>query len=65
MISITKPKLMFCDAALVELVRECLEELENEATVYSFGDEVENATPVEHIFEETPDEKEFSSVLFS
>lgn len=60
MFSITAPKTVFCDCDVYDLVRECLAELENDAAVYTFGGTTDDSISVEQIFEETPEEKEFS-----
>lgn len=60
MFSITKPKVVFCDADVYDLVRECLSELENNASVFTFGGTTDDSIPVEQLFEQTPEENEFS-----
>lgn len=60
MLSITKPKLMFCDVDRYDLVRECLNELENEATVFTFSGQTNESIPVETLFEESTEEDCFA-----
>lgn len=60
MFSITKPRAIFCDAEVFEKVQECLIELGNDAKIFTFNESVENALPVEDLFEESPEEKTFS-----
>lgn len=59
MLSITKPKLVFCDVDLYDLVRECLNELENETTIFTFSGQNNESIPVETLFEERPEEDTF------
>lgn len=61
MLSITKPKLVFCDVDLYDLVRECLNELENEAiAIFTFGGQNDESIPVETLFEERSEEDTFA-----
>lgn len=60
MFSITAPKVVFCDVGVYELVHECLNELENDASVFTFGGQTDESISVEQLFEETPEETEFS-----
>lgn len=60
MLSITKPKLMFCDVNVYDLVRECLDDLENEAPIYTFSGSTGESISVETLFEEIPEADDFS-----
>lgn len=60
MFSITAPKVVFCDSDVYDLVRECLTELENDASVFTFRGTTDDSVSVEEILEETPEEKDFS-----
>lgn len=60
MLSITQPKMMFCDVDVYDLVRECLNELENDARIFTFSGQSGDSEPVENLFEETEEESEFS-----
>lgn len=52
MLNVVKPALMFCDADLYDLLKECLIELGNDAKIFTFGDK-DGAEPVENLFSET------------
>lgn len=60
MFSISAPKVVFCDVAVYDLVRECLDGLQNDASIFTFSGQIAESIPVEQIFEETPKENEFS-----
>lgn len=60
MFSITAPKVVFCDCDVYDLVRECLIELENDASVFTFGGTTGDSISVEQVFEQTPEENKFS-----
>lgn len=60
MFSITAPKVVFCDCDVYDLVRECLIELENDASVFTFCGTTDDSASVEDLFEESPEEKNFS-----
>lgn len=60
MFSITAPKVVFCDCDVFDLVRECLTELENDASVFTFCGTTDDSVSVEQILEETPEENDFS-----
>lgn len=61
MLSITMPKIMFCDANIYELVQECLNELENDAKVFTFSGQSDgDCERVEVLFEEVYGEDSFS-----
>lgn len=59
MLGTTKPSLMFCDVESLELVKECLVELENEAKIFTFGGSEDGSEPVENLFAETGTEDGF------
>lgn len=60
MFSITAPKIVFCDADVYDLVRECLTELENDASIFTFCGTADDSVSVEQLFEDTPEVNEFS-----
>lgn len=60
MFSITVPKVVFCECDVYDLVRECLSELENDASVFTFDGTVDDSTSVEQVFDQTPAENNFS-----
>lgn len=60
MLSITKPKLMFCDANIYDLVRECLNELDNNANIYTLSGQKGDSIRVEDLFAESSEENHFS-----
>lgn len=60
MLRITKPKLVFCNVGLCESVRRCLTELQNDASIYTFGGSDGKSTAVEDLFVETGNEFEFT-----
>lgn len=59
MFGTTKPSLVFCDLESFELVKESLAELENDATIYTFGGNVDGSETVENLFAETGTEESF------
>lgn len=60
MFSITAPKVVFCDVDVYDMARECLNELENDASIFTFGGITDESISVDELFEEKPEEKEFS-----
>lgn len=54
-----KPTLVFCDADIYAIVKECLIELKNNAHVFTFGGKVGDSTQVENLLRETNDEDRF------
>lgn len=60
MLSITKPKVMFCDVDVYDLVCECLNELESDAPIYTFSGNTDDSIPVETLFEEILEANEFT-----
>lgn len=60
MFSITAPKTVFCDCDVYGLVRECLTKLENDASVFTIDGTTDDSTSVEQIFDQTPEENDFS-----
>lgn len=64
MLSIAEPKVVFCDVEIYCLVHECLQELECDASVFTFGGTADESVSAEELFEETPDENTFSYVAF-
>lgn len=59
MLKITKPKLVFCDVKLLELVEICLQDLQNNAKIYTFGGTSGRSVAVEDLFAETQNEAEY------
>lgn len=59
MLSATQPDVMFCDANMYGLVKECLTELANAATIFTFGGQVGESEPVESLLVENDDEADF------
>ena len=59
MLETTKPILLFCDIDVYGLVKECLNELGNNAKIFTFGGRVNGSEDVETLFEETHDEINF------
>lgn len=59
MLSTSKPTLVFCDVNVLELVSNCLKELQNDATIYTFGGTSGESTAVEDLFSETHNESDF------
>lgn len=60
MLSITKPKVIFCDVDIYNLMHECLNDLEMEAMIFTFSGQTEDSVPVEQLFEEIEGEDSFS-----
>lgn len=60
MFSITAPKTVFCDCDVYGLVRECLTKLENDASVFTIDGTTDDSTSAEQIFDQTPEENDFS-----
>lgn len=59
MFSMTKPSLIFCDVDKYELMMECLESLENDSRVFTFGGTQGESILVDVLFEETFSEKDY------
>lgn len=59
MLNITRPKLMFCDLNVYDLVETCLEELKINARIFTFGGSVGKSIPVEELFMTTHNETNF------
>lgn len=60
MLSITKPKVVFCDVDVCDLMRECLNDLENDAKIFTFMGQTDDSEPVEVLFEEIDGEETFA-----
>lgn len=60
MLSITKPKIVFCDVDIYNLMRECLDDLKNDAIVFTFSGQTADSVPVENLFDEVEGENSFS-----
>lgn len=59
MLNTTTPKLIFCDANVYDLVKECLRELKNDAHIFTFDGQIGDSEAVEDLFVEYGDEYEF------
>lgn len=59
MLKTTAPILIFCDIENYDTTIECLEELENNAKVFTFGGSKGGSEPVENLFVPTGIEEEF------
>lgn len=59
MFDIIKPSLLFCDIDKLDLVKECLIELGNNAHVFTFGGSNDASENVENLFAETNEECSF------
>lgn len=59
MLRITKPSLMFCDVDCLDLVKECLIELGNDAHIFTFDGSKNCSENVENLFVETHNESNF------
>lgn len=59
MFQITKPKVVFCDVSVCDLISNVLDELKNDAKIYTFGGVCNSSRAVEELFEETHNESEF------
>lgn len=59
MLKKTKPVLMFCDTDVCDLVEECLNEVGNNAKIFTFGGSKGNSEPIENLLAETHRENAF------
>lgn len=59
MLGTTAPALIFCDANIYDLVKECLAELKNDAKIFTFGEKMRNSEPVESLFVDNGGEYDF------
>lgn len=60
MLKTMKPVLVFCDVDIYEAVKVCLDELKNNAKIFTFGGSIGDSEAVEVLFSEIEDEKRFS-----
>lgn len=60
MLKSTKPRLMFCDVEVYDLVSKCLKEVGNDAKIYTFGGQIGTAEAVETLFGATGMENSFT-----
>lgn len=58
-LNMTKPVLLFCDVECVDLLDECLKEIEIQAKIFTFGGSKGNSEPIENLFKETHKETQF------
>lgn len=54
-----KPNLVFCDMEIFEVIKDCLNELNNKAKVFTFGGRKGDSTQVENLLIETNEENNF------
>lgn len=59
MLGISRPKIVFCDVEVFELVLTCLQKLQIDAKIYTFGGTSGDSIAVEDLFAETHFESEF------
>lgn len=59
MFKTTKPVLVFCDVEIYEIVNMCLNELKNDAKIFTFGGSKGDSEAVEVLFSEIEDEQSF------
>lgn len=59
MLKATKPGLIFCDIEAYDATKESLDELGNNAKIFTFGGSNGGSEPVENLFQETGNEDEF------
>ena len=59
MLSVTKPKVVFCDGDNAITVREALIQSHLSVPIYVFGQKVEGFLQVEELFAETGNESDF------
>ncbi|XP_055299806.1 probable 4-coumarate--CoA ligase 1 isoform X2 [Sitodiplosis mosellana] len=62
MLGITEPSVMICDIKVYDLIKECLTELKNDATIFTFNGTKDSSIAVEHLFEPTGNEENFVPV---
>lgn len=59
MINITKPKAVFCDYDVIDVVRKSLKNANNNATIFTFLKSIDDCEPFEKLFTETKREDDF------
>lgn len=59
MFGITRPSVVFCDVNLYDLIANCLNELTNNAKMYTFNGAKGNSEAVENLFKATGTEDDF------
>lgn len=61
MLKSIKPVLMFCDIQCYDLLKDCLEELDNGSRrkIFTFGGSKDSSEPVENLLSETHEETQF------
>lgn len=62
-LQMTEPTLIFCEAKLYDLVRECLDAVGNNAKIFTFNGVEGDSEPVENLLVETGDEDDFRCVF--
>lgn len=59
MLNTIKPDLIFCDFESYDLMKKCLDELERNTKIFTFGGSKDDSEQVEHLFEKTHNEIDF------
>lgn len=59
MLGVTKPKAVFCDMDLVEILKQCLQTLNSDVNVFTFCGSTDGTVAVSDLFAETGREEEF------
>lgn len=59
MLNITKPKAIFCEFNIVEVVKNSLIAVQSSAKIFTFCGSAEGVTPVTDLFDETGYENDF------
>lgn len=59
MMKTTQPVLVFCDVHLCDMVKQCLDDLENTAKIFTIGGQTGRSEPVESLLAENGDETDF------
>lgn len=59
MLKATKPNAVFCDVEVYDLVKNCLDDLGNNANIFTFGGETGSSENVENLFIGSGDENDF------
>lgn len=59
MLNTTKPKVVFCDYDVIDIVKKSLKNVNNDAKIFTFCKTIGGYTPVSDLFAETSREEEF------
>lgn len=60
MLKITKPKAIFCEIEVIDVVKKSLQIVENNANIFTFCGSIDGVIPVTDLFKETGDEHNFT-----